>query len=187
MKEQMAAVSHSNFKVLEPGSTFILPLQHDIRVSKKQLSKRHSKKKSLRHTECGNYVAFENKRSASAHTSASGETRFLNFEGEHGIVQEQATFCHVLETKDSIRKSFNRLDQVMKDANKEKKLPELVNAKLNQTLSEAPSDYNLPTQIEPSKIQNEVESKVPCTEDEIVYEESSQRYVDRKITQQFNI
>jgi len=63
--------------------------------------KRHSKKKSLH---------FENKRSASAHTSASGETRFLKFEGEHGIVQEQATFCHALETKASIRKSFNRLD-----------------------------------------------------------------------------
>jgi len=142
------------------------------------LSKRHSKKKSLH---------FENKRSASAHTSASGETRFLNFEGEHGIVQEQETFCHALETKDSIRKSFNRLDQVMKDASKEGKYPGLINAKLNQTLSETPADCNLPTLSEPSKIQNDVENKVPCTEDEIVYEESSQRYVDRKITQQFNI
>jgi hypothetical protein len=106
----------------------------------------------------------------------------LNFEGEHGIVQEQTSFCHAHETKDSIRKSFNRLDQVMKDASKEGKLPGQTNAKLNQTLSEAPADCNLPTLIEPSKIQNEVESKIPCTEDEIVYEESSQRYVDRKIT-----
>ena len=95
--------------------------------------KRHSKKKSLH---------FENKRSASAHTSASGETRFLKFEGEHGIVQEQATFCNALETKASIRKSFNRLDQVMKDASKEVKLPELINAQINQALSEGPADQN---------------------------------------------
>jgi hypothetical protein len=52
----------------------------------------------------------------------------LNFEGEHGIVQEQTSFCHAHETKDSIRKSFNRLDQVMKDASKEGKLPGLINA-----------------------------------------------------------
>jgi hypothetical protein len=78
----------------------------------------------------------------------------LNFEGEHGIVQEQATFCNALETKDSIRKSFNRLDQVMKDASKEAKMSGLVNAKLNQTLSEAPADCNLPTLIEPYKTQN---------------------------------
>jgi hypothetical protein len=70
----------------------------------------------------------------------------------------------------------------MKDTSKEGKLSGLINAKLNQTLSEAPADCNLPTLIEPSKIQNEVESKIPCTEDEIVYEESYQRYVDRKIT-----
>ena len=75
----------------------------------------------------------------------------------------------------------------MKDASKEGKYPGLINAKLNQTLSETPADCNLPTLSEPSKIQNDVENKVPCTEDEIVYEESSQRYVDRKITQQFNI
>ena len=174
----MAAVSHSSLQLLKPGSTFIIPPQNDNRVSKKQSFKRHSKKKSLH---------FENKRSASAHTSASGETRFLNFEGEHGIVQEQTSFCHAHETKDSIRKSFNRLDQVMKDVSKEGKYPGLINAKLNQTLSETPADCNLPTLSEPSKIQNDVENKVPCTEDEIVYEESSQRYVDRKITQQFNI
>ena len=36
-------------------------------------------------------------------------------------------------------------------------------------------------------IQNEAEIKTNANDEEIVYEESSQRYFDRKIIQQFNI
>jgi len=45
--------------------------------------------------------------------------------------------------------------------------------------------------ISPAKldqsIQNEAEVKTNANDEEIVYEESSKRYVDRKIIQQFNI
>jgi hypothetical protein len=71
----------------------------------------------------------------------------------------------------------------MKDVIKEGMQAELNNVQLNQTLSEAPADHNLPTLIELPKTQNVVSIKVPGAEDEIIYEESSQRYADRKITQ----
>ena len=72
---------------------------------------------------------------------------------------------------------------VMKDVIKEGMQAELINVQLNQTLSEIPADHNLTTLIEPPKTQNVVSIKVPGAEDDIIYEESSQRYADRKITQ----
>lgn len=71
----------------------------------------------------------------------------------------------------------------MKDVIKEGMQAELINVQPNQTLSEAPADHNLTTLIEPLKTQNAVSMKVSGAEDEIIYEESSQRYADRKITQ----
>ena len=98
----------------------------------------------------------------------------------------------------------------MKDERKQKAKPQLISTQLNQCNSTVPRDLadlaaqhyqcqppvvqasqsevlaeqNLSQMIEPSKtllvgIKAEVE-------DEIVFEESSQRYADRKISQQFN-
>ena len=94
---------------VEPASTFILPPQHDTGAISKP-PKRSTKKKSLH---------FDNKRSTSVHTSISSETRFLDFQGDKCITHEHSKFCEALDSKPGIRKSFNRLDLVMRDVIKE--------------------------------------------------------------------
>ena len=74
----------------------------------------------------------------------------------------------------------------MKDESKLRTKPELPSAQLNQTQSEVLADQNLSQLVEPTKTQIQIGIKAEVVEDEIVFEESSQRYADRKISQQFN-